>query len=123
MVGFYIKPLLLFTVRVTIIAFKIKIGLFFSFIAKANEFIFLELNSPISQREELKLKDIMMEIGATNGELQLSCPLPWVQAFPLFQDLSPQEISFLHYYCASASSFPAVAGADMKKKPVSQVSM
>lgn len=90
--------------------------------SKANEFIFLELNSPISQREELKLKDIMMEIGATNGELQLSCPLPWVQAFPLFQDLSPQEISFLHYYCASASSFPAVAGADMKKKPVSQPS-
>ncbi|XP_031219944.1 sentrin-specific protease 7 isoform X2 [Mastomys coucha] len=88
--------------------------------SKANEFIFLELNSSISQREELKLKDIMMEISTTNGELQLSCPLPWVQALPLFQDLSPQEISFLHYYCASASSFPA-AGADMKKS-VSQLS-
>ncbi|XP_028616055.1 sentrin-specific protease 7 isoform X2 [Grammomys surdaster] len=89
--------------------------------SKANEFIFLELNSSISQREELKLKDIMMAISTTNGELQLSCPLPWVQALPLFQDLSPQEISFLHYYCASASSSPAAASADMKKS-VSQPS-
>ncbi|GAB1300333.1 Sentrin-specific protease 7 [Apodemus speciosus] len=89
--------------------------------SKANEFIFLELNSSISQREELKLKEIMMEISATNGELRLSCPLPWAQAFPLFQDLSPQDISFLHYHSAPASSFPAAAGADMKK-PVSQPS-
>ncbi|XP_052013813.1 sentrin-specific protease 7 isoform X3 [Apodemus sylvaticus] len=89
--------------------------------SKANEFIFLELTSSISQREELKLKDIMMEISTTNGELYLSCPLPWVQAIPLFQDLSPQEISFLHYYSASASSSPAATGADLKK-PVSQPS-
>ncbi|XP_029326224.1 sentrin-specific protease 7 isoform X4 [Mus caroli] len=90
--------------------------------SKANEFIFLELNSSISQREELKLKDIMMEISTKNGNLHLSCPLPWVQALPLFQDLSPQEISFLHYYYASASALPAAAGADMKKKSVSQPS-
>uniref|UniRef100_A0A8C6HNV8 Sentrin-specific protease 7 n=1 Tax=Mus spicilegus TaxID=10103 RepID=A0A8C6HNV8_MUSSI len=90
--------------------------------SKANEFIFLELNSSISQREELKLKDIMMEISTKNGNLHLSCPLPWVQALPLFQDLSPQEISFLHYYYASASALPTAAGADMKKKSVSQPS-
>lgn len=64
-----------------------------------------------------------MEISTKNGNLHLSCPLPWVQALPLFQDLSPQEISFLHYYYASASALPTAAGADMKKKSVSQVSI
>ncbi|XP_051006015.1 sentrin-specific protease 7 [Acomys russatus] len=90
--------------------------------SKASEFIFLELNSSISQREELKLKDIMMEISTTNGQLELSYPLSWVQAFPLFQDLSSKESSFIHYYCASACSFPVAADAEMKRKSISQPS-
>ncbi|XP_046311236.1 sentrin-specific protease 7 isoform X2 [Marmota monax] len=93
----------------------------FSQQSKSNEFIFLELNNPISQREELKLKDIMMEISTTHGELELSYPLSWVQAFPLFQNLSSKESSFIHYYCASTCSFPAIT-EEMKMKSVSQPS-
>ncbi|XP_045859262.1 sentrin-specific protease 7 isoform X3 [Meles meles] len=90
--------------------------------SKSSEFIFLELHSPISQREELKLKDIMTEISTTNGVLELSYPLSWVQALPLFQNLSSKESSFIHYYCASTCSFPAVAAEEMKRKSVSQPS-
>ncbi|XP_010613068.1 sentrin-specific protease 7 isoform X3 [Fukomys damarensis] len=89
--------------------------------SKSSEFIFLELNNPISQRDELRLKDIMLEISTTNGELELSYPLSWVQAFPLFQNLSSKESSFIHYYCASACSFPA-ATEEMKMHSVSQPS-
>ncbi|XP_032979871.1 sentrin-specific protease 7 isoform X5 [Rhinolophus ferrumequinum] len=90
--------------------------------SKSSEFIFLELHNPISQREELKLKDIMTEISTTNGELELSYPLSWVQALPLFQDLSSKESSFIHYYCASTCSFPAAAAEEMKMKPISKPS-
>ncbi|GAB5576394.1 sentrin-specific protease 7 isoform X2 [Prionailurus iriomotensis] len=88
--------------------------------SKSSEFIFLELYNPISQREELKLKDIMTEISTTSGELELSYPLSWFQALPLFQNLSSKESSFVHYYCASTYSFPAVAAEEMKMKSVSQ---
>uniref|UniRef100_A0A673U5P5 Sentrin-specific protease 7 n=1 Tax=Suricata suricatta TaxID=37032 RepID=A0A673U5P5_SURSU len=90
--------------------------------SKSSEFIFLELYNPISQREELKLKDIMTEISTTSGELELSYPLSWFQALPLFQNLSSKESSFIHYYCASTYSFPAVAAEEMKMKSVSQPS-
>ncbi|XP_075857332.1 sentrin-specific protease 7 isoform X3 [Microcebus murinus] len=90
--------------------------------SKFSEFIFLELHNPISQREELKLKDIMTEISTTNGELELSYPLSWVQALPLFQNLSSKESSFIHYYCASACSFPGAATEEMKMKSISQPS-
>uniref|UniRef100_A0A8C5LAG7 SUMO1/sentrin specific peptidase 7 n=1 Tax=Jaculus jaculus TaxID=51337 RepID=A0A8C5LAG7_JACJA len=89
--------------------------------SKSSEFIFLELNNSISQREELKLKDIMMKISTTNGELELSCPLSWIQAFPLFQNLSSKESSFIHYYCASTCSFPVSADTEMKMKSLSQL--
>uniref|UniRef100_A0A2K6MPD8 Sentrin-specific protease 7 n=1 Tax=Rhinopithecus bieti TaxID=61621 RepID=A0A2K6MPD8_RHIBE len=92
--------------------------------SKSSEFIFLELHNPVSQREELKLKDIMTEISIISGELELSYPLSWVQAFPLFQNLSSKESSFIHYYCASAYSFPAgvAVAEEMKLKSVSQPS-
>ncbi|XP_043305094.1 sentrin-specific protease 7 isoform X3 [Cervus canadensis] len=90
--------------------------------SKSTEFIFLELHSSISQREELKLKDIMTEISTASGESELSYPLSWVQALPLFQNLSSKESSFIHYYCASACSFPAAATEEMKMKSVSQPS-
>lgn len=90
--------------------------------SKSTEFIFLELHSSISQREELKLKDIMTEISTTNGELELSYPLSWVQALPLFQNLSSKESSFIDYYCASTCSFPAATTEEMKMKSVSQPS-
>lgn len=92
--------------------------------SQSSEFIFLELHNPVSQREELKLKDIMTEISTTNGELELSYPLSWVQALPLFQNLSSKESSFIHYYCASTCSFPAAAAAaeEMKMKSISQPS-
>lgn len=99
----------------------IKIIVFF-LIAKSSEFIFLELHNPITQREELKLKDIMTEISTTNGELELSYPLSWVQALPLFQNLSSKESSFIHHYYPSACSFPVVAAEEMKVKSTSQVS-
>ncbi|XP_036074401.1 sentrin-specific protease 7 isoform X4 [Rousettus aegyptiacus] len=89
------------------------------FQAKSSEFIFLELHNPITQREELKLKDIMTEISTTNGQLELSYPLSWVQAAPLFQNLSSKEYPFIHHYCAS---FPAVAAEEMKMKSTSQPS-
>ncbi|XP_045707674.1 sentrin-specific protease 7 isoform X3 [Phyllostomus hastatus] len=90
--------------------------------SKSSEFIFLELQNPISQREELKLKDIMTEISTTTGELELSYPLSWVQARPLFQNLSSEESSFIHYYCASSCSFPAATAEEMKMKSLSQPS-
>lgn len=70
----------------------------------------------------MKLKDIMTEISTTNGELELSYPLSWVQALPLFQNLSSKESSFIHYYCASTCSFPAATTEEMKMKSVSQPS-
>ncbi|XP_004636647.2 sentrin-specific protease 7 isoform X2 [Octodon degus] len=87
--------------------------------SKSSEFIFLELNSPISQRDELRLKDIMLEISTANGEPELSYSLSWTEAFPLFQNLSSKESSFIHYCCASTCSFPA-ATEEMKMKSVSQ---
>ncbi|KAK2091861.1 Sentrin-specific protease 7 [Saguinus oedipus] len=92
--------------------------------SKSSEFIFLELHNHVSQREELKLKDIMMEISTITGELELSYPLSWIQAFPLFQNLSSKESSFIHYYCASTCSFPtgAAVAEEMKLNPVSQPS-
>ncbi|XP_041529182.1 sentrin-specific protease 7 isoform X1 [Microtus oregoni] len=90
--------------------------------SKASEFIFLELNSSVSQKEELKLKDIMMEISKTNGESELSYPLSWVQAFPLFQDIPSKESSFVHYYCASTCSFPVAADTETRRKSLSQPS-
>lgn len=97
--------------------------LLFFLIAKSSEFIFLELHNPISQREELKLKDIMAEISTTTGELELSYPLSWVQAFPLFQNLSSKESAFIHYYYASTCSFLAAAAEEMKMQSISQVSI
>ncbi|XP_003821969.2 sentrin-specific protease 7 isoform X2 [Pan paniscus] len=92
--------------------------------SKSSEFIFLELHNPVSQREELKLKDIMTEISIISGELELCYPLSWVQAFPLFQNLSSKESSFIHYYCVSTCSFPAgvAVAEEMKLKSVSQPS-
>ncbi|KAL1787857.1 sentrin-specific protease 7 isoform X2 [Sigmodon hispidus] len=90
--------------------------------SKASEFIFIELNSSISQKEELKLNDIMMAISMANGESELSYSLSWVQALPLFQDLSPKESSFLHYYYASTCCFPLDADMDTKRKLLSKPS-
>ncbi|XP_038200798.1 sentrin-specific protease 7 isoform X5 [Arvicola amphibius] len=90
--------------------------------SKASEFIFLELNTSVSQKEELKLKDIMMEISKTTGESELSYPLSWVQAFPLFQDIPSKESSFVHYYCASTCSFPVAADTETRRKSLSQPS-
>ncbi|XP_075398720.1 sentrin-specific protease 7 isoform X3 [Tenrec ecaudatus] len=88
--------------------------------SKSSEFIFLELHHPISQREELKLKDIMTEISTTSGEVELAYPLSWIQAFPLLQSLSSKESSFFHYYCASTFSFSTAAVEEMKVKSVAQ---
>ncbi|XP_019503901.1 PREDICTED: sentrin-specific protease 7 isoform X2 [Hipposideros armiger] len=90
--------------------------------SKSSEFIFLELHNPVSQTEEMKLKHIMTEISKTDEESELSYPLSWVQALPLFQDLSSKESSFIQYYCASTCSFPAAAAEEMKMKSVSQPS-
>ncbi|XP_045049478.2 sentrin-specific protease 7 isoform X5 [Desmodus rotundus] len=90
--------------------------------SKSSEFIFLELQNPVSQREELKLKDIMTEISTTTGELELSYPLSRVQALPLFQSLSSKESSFIHYYYASTCSFPAATAEETKMKSISQAS-
>ncbi|KAM6224796.1 sentrin-specific protease 7 [Rhynchocyon petersi] len=90
--------------------------------SKSSEFIFLEIHNPVSQREELKLKDIMTEISTVNREVDLAYPLSWFQAFPLFQTLSSKESSFINYYCASACSFPTSVAEELKVKSVSQSS-
>lgn len=95
----------------------------FCFIAKSSEFIFLEIHNPISQKEESKLKEIMTEISTTNGLVELSYPLSWVQALPLFQNLSSKESSFIHYYCTSTCSVSVAAAEAMKMKSVPQVSI
>ncbi|XP_058517796.1 sentrin-specific protease 7 isoform X1 [Ochotona princeps] len=88
--------------------------------SKSSEFIFLEIHNPISQKEESKLKEIMTEISTTNGLVELSYPLSWVQALPLFQNLSSKESSFIHYYCTSTCSVSVAAAEAMKMKSVAQ---
>ncbi|XP_040836492.1 sentrin-specific protease 7 isoform X2 [Ochotona curzoniae] len=88
--------------------------------SKSSEFIFLEIHNPISQKEESKLKEIMTEISTTNGLVELSYPLSWVQALPLFQNLSSKESSFIHYYCTSTCSVSVAAAEAMKMKSVPQ---
>ncbi|XP_060054423.1 sentrin-specific protease 7 isoform X2 [Erinaceus europaeus] len=90
--------------------------------SKSSEFIFLEIHYPFSQSEEFKLKDIMTEISSINGDTELSYPLSWVQAIPLFQNISSKESSFVHYYCFSTCSYPATAEEEMKMKLAPQSS-
>ncbi|XP_007664602.1 sentrin-specific protease 7-like [Ornithorhynchus anatinus] len=69
--------------------------------SKSNEFIFLELQKPISGREEVKFKEVMAEVKKKHRSVALSEPLFWNEALPLFQHFLLEECSFLHYlYCS-----------------------
>ncbi|XP_038622262.1 sentrin-specific protease 7-like isoform X5 [Tachyglossus aculeatus] len=70
------------------------------FQAKSNEFIFLELQKPISWREEVKFKELMAEVKKKNKSVALLEPLFWNEALPL-QHFVLEECSFLYYlYCS-----------------------
>ncbi|XP_069060952.1 sentrin-specific protease 7 isoform X2 [Pleurodeles waltl] len=62
---------------------------------KANEFIFLELCRPLTDKEEDKLCEFMVKWSMYNRHPELSDLLPWEEANTLLKDLSKDECSFL----------------------------
>lgn len=69
----------------------------FSFTAKANEFLFLELLQPLMEQEQIKLNELIAEVSKKNRAPDLS-DLSWKQVLPLFKDLSPEDSSFMKYH-------------------------
>ncbi|XP_006130775.2 sentrin-specific protease 7 isoform X1 [Pelodiscus sinensis] len=69
--------------------------------SKSNEFIFLELFQPLTEREQIKLNEVIAEVSRKNRSPDLSDFLSWKHALPLFKDLSPEESSFMN--CCQAS--------------------
>ncbi|XP_067402262.1 sentrin-specific protease 7 isoform X2 [Emydura macquarii macquarii] len=64
--------------------------------SKSSEFIFLELFQPPTDREQIKLNEVIAEVSKKNRSPDLSDFLSWKQALPLFKDLSPEESSFMN---------------------------
>uniref|UniRef100_A0A8D0HRJ1 SUMO specific peptidase 7 n=1 Tax=Sphenodon punctatus TaxID=8508 RepID=A0A8D0HRJ1_SPHPU len=64
--------------------------------AKSSEFIFLELFQPPTEREQMKLNEVILEVSKNNNLPDLSDFLSWKQAFPLFDDLSSENSSFIN---------------------------
>uniref|UniRef100_A0A8C3FF55 Sentrin-specific protease 7 n=1 Tax=Chrysemys picta bellii TaxID=8478 RepID=A0A8C3FF55_CHRPI len=69
--------------------------------SKSSEFVFLELVQPLTEREQIKLNEMIAEVSKKNRSPDLSDFLSWKQALPLFKDLSPEESSFMN--CCQAS--------------------
>ncbi|XP_038230165.1 sentrin-specific protease 7 isoform X3 [Dermochelys coriacea] len=69
--------------------------------SKSSEFVFLELFQPLTEREQIKLNEVIAEVSKKNRSPDLSDYLSWKQALPLFKDLSPEESSFMN--CCQAS--------------------
>ncbi|EMP34096.1 Sentrin-specific protease 7 [Chelonia mydas] len=69
--------------------------------SKSSEFVFLELFQPLTEREQIKLNEVIAEVRKKNRSPDLSDYLSWKQALPLFKDLSPEESSFMN--CCQAS--------------------
>uniref|UniRef100_A0A8C8VF68 Sentrin-specific protease 7 n=1 Tax=Pelusios castaneus TaxID=367368 RepID=A0A8C8VF68_9SAUR len=64
--------------------------------SKSSEFIFLELFQPPTEREQIKLNEVIAEVSKKNRSPDLCDFLSWKQALPLFKDLSPEESSFMN---------------------------
>lgn len=83
---------------------------------KANEFIFLELCRPLTDKEEGKLCEFMWKWSIDNRHPELSDLLPWEEANTLLKDLSKDECSFLsscNISCYEEKSTPT----DVMQKP------
>ncbi|KAM7178073.1 sentrin-specific protease 7 isoform 4-T4 [Macrochelys suwanniensis] len=64
--------------------------------SKSSEFVILELFQPLTEREQIKLNEVIAEVSKKNRSPDLSDFLSWKQALPLFKDLSPEESSFMN---------------------------
>ncbi|XP_038622078.1 sentrin-specific protease 7 [Tachyglossus aculeatus] len=89
---------------------------------KSNEFIFLELQKPISEAEEVKLNEVVAEVSKKNRSADLSEPLLWSEALPLIQDFPLEECSFLHHLYSSFQPRREEDGALRNAPPLPQVS-
>ncbi|KAL9866916.1 sentrin-specific protease 7 isoform 4-T4 [Geothlypis trichas] len=63
--------------------------------SKSNEFVFLEMSQPLTEWEEERLTELITGISKRNRAPDLSEFLSLKQALPLFEDLSPEESSFV----------------------------
>uniref|UniRef100_A0A8C3RPL7 SUMO specific peptidase 7 n=1 Tax=Chelydra serpentina TaxID=8475 RepID=A0A8C3RPL7_CHESE len=75
---------------------KIETQLEKSVLTKCSEFVILELFQPLTEREQIKLNEVIAEVSKKNRSPDLSDFLSWKQALPLFKDLSPEESSFMN---------------------------
>ncbi|XP_068921423.1 sentrin-specific protease 7 isoform X3 [Petaurus breviceps papuanus] len=92
-------------------------------LSKSDEFIFLELNKPVSEEEEDKLNELMAEVSRKTRSADLCHPLSWNQVLSLLQGLSAKESSFIDYYCSSSKyCHLPVAAVEMKAESPSQAS-
>ncbi|NWS96937.1 SENP7 protease, partial [Mionectes macconnelli] len=63
--------------------------------SKSGEFVFFELSQPLTEWEEDRLTELITSVSKKNRAPDLTEILSLKQAFPLFQDLSPEESSFM----------------------------
>ncbi|NWZ41983.1 SENP7 protease, partial [Brachypodius atriceps] len=63
--------------------------------SKSNEFAFFELSQPLTKWEEDRLTELMTGVSKRNRAPDLAEFLSLKQALPLFNDLSPEESSFM----------------------------
>ncbi|XP_073163078.1 sentrin-specific protease 7 isoform X7 [Lepidochelys kempii] len=95
--------------------------------SKSSEFVFLELFQPLTEREQIKLNEVIAEVRKKNRSPDLSDYLSWKQALPLFKDLSPEESSFMNYCQASfqqqmqKSSTPVLVNPLPQQEPKANV--
>ncbi|XP_034646083.1 sentrin-specific protease 7 isoform X5 [Trachemys scripta elegans] len=89
--------------------------------SKSSEFVFLELVQPLTEREQIKLNEMIAEVSKKNRSPDLSDFLSWKQALPLFKDLSPEESSFMNCCQASFQQQMQKDSAPVLVNPLSQV--
>ncbi|XP_019379265.1 PREDICTED: sentrin-specific protease 7 isoform X1 [Gavialis gangeticus] len=66
--------------------------------SNSDEFLFLELLQPLMEQEQIKLSELITEVGKKNQAPDLSDFLSWKQVLSLFKDLSPEDSSFMKYH-------------------------
>nr|XP_008161045.1 sentrin-specific protease 7 isoform X4 [Chrysemys picta bellii] len=88
--------------------------------SKSSEFVFLELVQPLTEREQIKLNEMIAEVSKKNRSPDLSDFLSWKQALPLFKDLSPEESSFMNCCQASFQQQMQKDSAPVLVNPLSQ---
>ncbi|XP_061860081.1 sentrin-specific protease 7 isoform X3 [Colius striatus] len=65
--------------------------------SKSSEFLFLELSQPLTEWDQERLTELIMDVSKKNRAPDLPEFLSLKHALPLFKDLSPEESSFLSY--------------------------